>query len=133
MKSKCLSFGTLLLALVLTACSLGAPGTDEQPAGEPEQQIIEEYPVPDNPPPVVDPSESLYPGFQDGDEINWIQATAMIVNGEVVQVVQTHDLKVSLTLRDGRTLVTYEPEIDAVLQVIEGCGDLCSEIVVATE
>jgi len=57
----------------------------------------------------------------------------MIMNGEVERVVQTHALKVTLLLKDGRALVSVEPEIDGVLEVIKLCGEKCVDIVVATE
>jgi hypothetical protein len=75
----------------------------------------------------------LYPGVQDGTEVYWVQAVSMILNGEVTQVMQTHDLKVYLTLKDGRTLFSLEPEIDTVIQVIRSCGDPCKAIMIATE
>jgi len=55
------------------------------------------------------------------------------MNGEVERVVQTHALKVTLLLKDGRALVSVEPEIDGVLEVIKLCGEKCVDIVVATE
>ncbi len=75
----------------------------------------------------------LYPNLQDGDEIYWSQAVAMILNGEVARVMQSHSLKVTITLKDGRSFVTYEPVIDEVIRVIESCGDKCADILIATE
>jgi hypothetical protein len=57
----------------------------------------------------------------------------MILNGEVERVIQTHALKVTLLLKHGRALVTVEPEIDEVLEVIKLCDEKCVDIVVATE
>jgi hypothetical protein len=71
--------------------------------------------------------------FQDGDEIMWLEAEMVIMSGEVESVVQTHDLKVTLLLNDGRRLFTEEPEIDEVIKVIGLCGDPCANIRVATE
>jgi len=87
-------------------------------------------------PPPLDtpvPPAFLYPAYQDNDEIKWWHAQAMIMNGEVERVVQTHALKVTLFLKDGRALVTVEPEIDEVLKVIKLCDEKCVDIVVATE
>jgi hypothetical protein len=78
-------------------------------------------------------ADMLYPGVLDGSEVYWIQAVSMILNGEVTKVMQTHDLKVYLTLKDGRTLLAIEPQIDEVMKVIQSCGDPCSKILVATE
>jgi hypothetical protein len=36
-------------------------------------------------------------------------------------------------MKDGRRLVTFEPEIDDVLEVLEACGNRCAEVVFATE
>lgn len=78
-------------------------------------------------------ASSLYPWYVSGAELVWEHATALILNGEISSVTQTHDLKVTLTLKDGRTLMTTEPEIDAVFQVIQTCGDPCASIQRATE
>jgi hypothetical protein len=51
----------------------------------------------------------------------------------VAQVVQTHNLQVTLDLKDGRSLVTREPNIDDVFKIIDGCGQPCANISVATE
>ena len=72
-------------------------------------------------------------GVEDGAEVYWEQAVAMILNGEVTQVMQTHDLKVYLTLKDGRTLSSIEPVIDDVMRIIDFCGEPCKDILVATE
>jgi hypothetical protein len=106
-------------------------GGSEYPAPTQVQPTVEEYPLPGDEP--SDMSAVLYPGVDDGGEVLWHQANVMLLNGEVVKVVQTHDLKVSLTLRDGRTLVTIEPAIDDIIKLIETCGEPCTEIVVATE
>jgi len=87
---------------------------------------ISSYPVP------VVPSV-LYPDAKDGDEVSWDQAIGLIYNDEVTQVTQTHDLKVFLTLKDGRTLVTLQPVIDEVIKVIEKCGEKCKNIRIASE
>ena len=57
----------------------------------------------------------------------------IIMSGEVESVVQTHDLEVTLVLKDGRRLFTDEPEIDEIIKVIGLCGDICESIRVATE
>lgn len=146
-----------LLALVVSACQSAAPASPSPTAAVTQAPLppAETYPQPyplmtiDPYLPPVDPypsaypalnapltpgqSAGLYPGAQDGAEVLWHQAVAMILYGEVVQVVQTHELKVYLTLKDGRTLLAIEPEIDQVMRVIETCGDPCKEILIATE
>jgi hypothetical protein len=49
----------------------------------------------------------------------------MILNGEVTQIQQTQDLKLTLGLKDGRSLLSFTPAADAVDQAIQKCGDLC--------
>ncbi len=114
--------------------------TVEIPTAEPTAVPATAYPLPPAPgpypapyPAVMQPGGPLYPNYQDGAEVTWEQALAMIMNGEVSKATQTHDLKVFLTLKDGRTLVTVEPAIDDVMKVIQTCGEMCKDIVVATE
>lgn len=65
--------------------------------------------------------------------IPWEQAADLIRNGLVEAVFQTHALDVTLELKDGRSLTTIEPQIDDVFQVIDECGEPCSDMVLATE
>jgi hypothetical protein len=65
--------------------------------------------------------------------ISWDEAKALILGGQVRAVAQSHSLEVALTLKDGRQLITTEPEIDAIFRVIEECGEKCADISVATE
>jgi glucose/arabinose dehydrogenase len=127
-----------ILALIGAACQSATPAATQSPA----EAYPEPYPV-ETVEPYVPPEEAaplapaqvneLYPGIQDGAEVTWTQAVAMLENGEVVQVMQTHDLKVYLTFWDGRTLVTIEPEIDEINRAIQDCGDPCKDILIATE
>jgi inhibitor of cysteine peptidase len=66
-------------------------------------------------------------------EVPWEEARELILAGEVQQVTQLHSLEVTLELTDGRRLVTTEPEIDAVFNVVDACGELCEDMVLATE
>ena len=143
-------FVLLLMALLSIACQLSgllgsttstpiSESTESYPAPELPAYPVEAYPYPPSdiyPYPVpeipVVPS-ILYPDAKDGDEVSWEHAISMILNGEVTQVSQTHDLKVFLTLKDGRTLVTTQPVIDEVIKVIDKCGDKCRDIRIATE
>jgi hypothetical protein len=65
--------------------------------------------------------------------VTWEEAEQLIRNGEVTQVFQAHSLQVTLTLADGRQVVTTEPSIDAVFRVIQDCGQPCADILQATE
>jgi hypothetical protein len=162
MKMRWFWSALLLLALVSAGCQSGSPAMTEQPAVEKTVEVqapskaTEEapvspgtsapatpYPLPTEtvetaPTPYPNPQEMLpagplYPDIKDGAEVFWEQAVGMIMYGEVSKVVQTHDLKVYLTLKDGRTLVTVEPAIDEVLKMIQMCGEMCKDIKVATE
>lgn len=75
----------------------------------------------------------VYPELKDGAEIKWEQVQSIINSGQVVKVGQTHDLKVYITLKDGRTFATTEPAIDDILNLVKACGDLCKDIRVATQ
>jgi hypothetical protein len=139
----------LLIGAVLAACKPTAnpPQVTTQPGAEPTGAVVAEpgsYPSPEaqvtpggNSYPAPNPGllsgSALYPDVKDGDQIDWLQAQAMISNGEVGQVVQTHALQVTLMLKDGRSLITTEPVIDEVMRVIEACGATCSDIKIATE
>jgi hypothetical protein len=91
----------------------------------------------------LDPQMSIVPGALESavatpkpsrqDEIPWTEAEALILEGEVQQVVQLHSLEVTLVLRNGMGVKTTEPTIDEVFRVIERCGDACSDMVLATE
>ena len=60
-------------------------------------------------------------------------ARELILAGEVAQVTQLHSLEVTLEPKDGRQVVTVEPEIDAVFDVVDECGEPCGNIVLVTE
>ena len=66
-------------------------------------------------------------------KVAWPEAEATILTGEVWQVAQHHSLEVTLYLHDGREIVTTEPSIDKVFQVIGDCGAPCSDVVLMTE
>lgn len=109
-----------LATLWLSSCQLQK--------SEPVPQVYPEPTIQERPVGAV-----LYPDAKSGDQVAWEQAVAMILNGEVSEVMQTHSLKVTLTLKDGRVLHTVEPSIDDVFKVIQQCGEKCSNIMVATE
>lgn len=66
-------------------------------------------------------------------DVSWEEARELILAGEVAQVTQLHSLEVTLELKDGRQVVTVEPRIDAVFDVVEECGEACEDIVMVTE
>ena len=152
MKSNKILFLVMFVAFVVIACQLFGAGKPENatpvatppPTGGYPASDISGYPLPTAVNPSYPPSgvtgptapaapSVLYPEAKDGDEVTWTRAYAMILNDEVAKVVQTHDLKVYLTLKDGRTLVATQPAIDQVLDVIQECGEKCKDILVASE
>jgi len=135
---------SLVLFVVLLTVACQSTGMGESATNTPAQESIDSYPpsdipaypvptYPSGPYPVPVVPSVLYPGAKDGDDVLWDQAVSMIMNDEVSQVTQTHDLKVFLTLKDGRTLVTLQPSIDEVIKVIEKCGEKCKNIRIASE
>ena len=138
--------------LLLTACQSETPVATpaieevEQPTEQPSDS--EAYPAPVEPVVVDQPYPYPYPVIQvplvsndpyaapiqdEGASITWEQAKTLIMNGEVSQVTQLHSLKVTLVLKDGSTVYTVEPEIDAVFVIVDECGEMCANIIMATE
>ena len=66
-------------------------------------------------------------------QLTWEEAEELLLSGQVREVYQLHSLEVTLVTADGQVYRTYEPAIDDVLEVMERCGDLCAEIIFATE
>ena len=67
------------------------------------------------------------------DEVDWATAIEILNSGQVTEVMQSHNLEITLTLEDGNQIKTFEPAIDAVFREIEQCGSVCSETVLITE
>ena len=65
--------------------------------------------------------------------VSWEVAVRILRSGQVVAVMQGHNLIVSLTLKDGTSIMTIEPSIDLIGQEIFICGDPCKDIRYATE
>ncbi|MBI5879953.1 MAG: hypothetical protein HZB53_20080 [Chloroflexi bacterium] len=65
--------------------------------------------------------------------VAWSDAEALILAGQASEIMQTHALEVTLWLKDGRTVVSTEPRIDAALAVIRRCGAACANTRYATE
>ena len=65
--------------------------------------------------------------------VSWEVAVRILRSGQVVTVMQGHNLIVSLTLKDGTSIMTIEPSIDLIGQEIFICGDPCKDIRYATE
>lgn len=133
----------LLLAtsvFMLAACQPASPTpTEEVSEPYPAQQATtapaggEGYPAPQGQSVEGTSGESGYPAPGEGQMISWEEAQTLILEGHVTQVTQLHNLSVYLTLEDGTTVQTIEPNIDDVFDVIEQCGDPCANIAIATE
>ena len=62
-----------------------------------------------------------------------LQAIEILYTGEVEMAAQSHNLDVILTMKDGSYIQTVEPNLDAIFQVIQECGQPCADIMLATE
>jgi hypothetical protein len=67
------------------------------------------------------------------EEVDWQTAVEIIHSGQVVEVMQSHDLQVILTIKDSSQIKTIEPSIDEIFREVTLCGNLCSEILLITE
>lgn len=131
----------LITILGLAACQPGVSAPNSE--GSPTQASNQAYPLetPLSGEQVYPPAEAAetpseaYPGPGEDlpNSITWEGARALILSGQVAQASQLHDLTVTLTLADGRIFETVEPGIDDVFDIIEECGDPCSNVIVATE
>ncbi len=65
--------------------------------------------------------------------VSWEEAITVLQTGQVTRVIQTHQLYVSLWLKNGTVMTTKEPTIDAISYEIGKCGDPCKNIVFGTE
>jgi hypothetical protein len=145
---KRLSLVIVLFALLLAACQAAptpapttAPVEGEESSTESTEPVAPPtegaggttggaYPNPS----VAYPNPDVpYPGPGGIGTVDWQSAVELLTAGQVTQVIQAHDLTVTLTLTDGQMIMTTEPSIDEVLRVIEQCGDPCRNIGVATE
>jgi len=135
----------LIAAFALSSCTSKDPEATEAPGdypapeqGEPPKReetpdsSQESYPAPEADVP-AQPQGNPYPFVVDGGELTWVQAMSVIRASEVVEVVETQSLKVILTMKDGRTLIAFEPVLGEVIFVIESCGEFCKDIIFSNE
>lgn len=101
----------------------------------PQEQVIPETEEPYPPPGEGSTIYNPYPGPSEGQSnyIDWSQAETLILNGEVTEIYQAHSRHITLVLSDGDIALSVEPEIDQVFDVVERCGGLCSDVILATE
>lgn len=149
----------VLLVVLLTACQTAAPVETEAPSSvetripSPMQVVITPSattpavavktpePTDNGPyPGAVEPTKydpnnpAPYPGpGEGGTPVEWEEATRLILEGKVAQVTSFDNLMVIMVLKDGETVNTRQPTLDAVLDVIDECGDLCKDIELLTE
>jgi hypothetical protein len=137
----------VLLIILLVACQTATPVETEAPAPvetlapDPIQAVktptvATPEPTGSGPyPGAVEPTKydpnvpAPYPGpGEGGTAVEWDEATRLILAGEVAQLTQYDNLMVMMILRDGKTVNTRQPAMDAVLDLIDECGDLCADI-----
>jgi hypothetical protein len=133
---KSRKFVSILMILVLAslACSLGAPASGAESNATAYPNPGGEYKIPEVTYPAPGTSDQpvqqsvLYPSAQDGAEVPWNQAVAMMSNGEVAKVVVGENLQVTLDLVDERSLVAFQPSEGALQEFLTQCGAVCQSI-----
>lgn len=65
-------------------------------------------------------------------KLSWEKMITLIQQGDIVSVSQSHTLNVTITHKNGTMYIAQEPEMDAVLTVINQCKK-CAGLHVATE
>ena len=119
---------TLVLAALMSSCGAAASPSPTTPveAYPPPAQGVPQYPSPEQPAPAYNP----YPGPSEGASnfIDWVQADALIQNGDVAKVYHAQTMHVTLVLKDGSVALTIEPALDEVIKSIERCGEACKDI-----
>lgn len=65
--------------------------------------------------------------------VSWEEAVNILQSWEVKSVMQTHSLSISFSMKDGSSIKTKEPKIDAIYKEIEKCWNTCKAIIIATE
>lgn len=74
-----------------------------------------------------------YPAPGEAETIDWPKAEEVILSGDVIQIHQARSLQITLTLKDGRTMITTEPAFDEVVRVKERCAEKCDHILLSSE
>lgn len=65
-------------------------------------------------------------------EISREEAQNLILDGKVKSIFEAHSLQVELTTDEGE-FTAQEPVIDAVFRTVDKCGEICKNILLATE
>lgn len=139
----------LLVSLLLSACQTGstpAPQQTEAPQVTNPAPTVEPvpYPEPGNTdsqpqPPTLEPTafvptgSALYPDIADGNDARWVQVQAMALNGEVAKLIVFETTQVTVILKDGRSLRSVVDNLSVPAAMVEGCGEICKEIVIENQ
>lgn len=83
-----------------------------------------------NPPQCTSPDDRT---FIDETNSTWDVVLVALNNCEVDSVFQTHSKLVTLNLKNGNELTAYEPQIDDVMDVVDGLKGGCGDVRMATE
>lgn len=67
------------------------------------------------------------------ETVDWPTAIEILHGGKVIEVVQLHNLSVTLQMQDGSLIKTIEPTIDGIFREIDLCGRSCEGIILVTE
>jgi len=78
-----------------------------------------------------DPSDGLEP--IDVPHVSWEVLESMILSGKAIMVAETHSNWAIVTMKDGSSVASREPERGAVFQVVSRCGRPCAGIGIAIE
>lgn len=145
MKIKWIFVVLMIAVLMLTGCqsaeSTQAPDQESE-EGSTSEQVVDEgqaqdaYPAPVEIAPITEDAypDPLYPDIVDGSEVEWEQAEAIILNGEVSLInLQSETMRVTMGLKDGRLLVVVIEGAAQVHETLASCGDLCRNVVFTQE
>ncbi|MDD3262846.1 MAG: hypothetical protein PHR61_03285 [Candidatus Absconditabacteria bacterium] len=61
------------------------------------------------------------------------KAIEILNQGEIEEVFQSHSLDVILKHKNGAEISTKEPNIDDIFDEVRKCGNICKDIILATE
>ncbi len=113
-----------ILVVSLSACQTAPTPTTVPPTTAAPTAGVVAYPMPTTP-----PAPTAYPEPQITSEPgNWSDVMGLLQKGDVTKIIQTRNLNVYLTLKDGRTLKVTEPALDEIARLITQCGDTCKNL-----
>jgi hypothetical protein len=155
MKARILFIVLAALTLVLAACSAPdpvateapKPQSENPPAGQPAETQPKDYPAPSAQPEApagqypapqanAQPAAqagSLYPDSKNGDALEPEQVFGLLQNGEVTELVQEASGRVTVMLKDGRSLVTQTSDKAYFENMIKTCGEKCKSVKLTTK